>query len=489
MADLFKNLVFVTLGTKNNNKLEIVAKILGLLEEKSKNKDWLLEELKYFKEKLSVSTTSNSFEILRHCPEKTLRKIHSLLEDDFLGIEEIRTQTKTLHWFFTDIVGSSDPKIPVKSQIRKINVLQNCLQNTEVFKKIAEDFKKHERKAVILPTGDGMSIGFEDSPEIPLHLAMQLHRLLNKYNKSKTKTDKIYVRIGIDTGPVYFIKDVMGNDTVWGPGIILSRRLMDLCGPNQIFTSKKVGDDLRRLSPEYSAIFHPIGDYIVKHGEQHLIYNVYGKDFGNKIAPKKGKVIIKPQEDVFANPVKFEFNSVEVKLDVLDETMMTHHTWIWDVKNITKEPLSQVYYDVGGDVPKDFADLNVSIRDENNNKLEIISLDVNKPHEKKFNVKLAKPIKKNQKGRLILEYDWEEPERVFEYLFSSKCKKFRYLFTIPKSIPIKNMILEVVPGLEVMKKRVEPPPTITYLKDKTKIVWETADKQIINRFSAYEFKW
>lgn len=459
-----------------------MAKILGLLEEKGKNKDWLLEELRHLKTKLAVSTTANSFEILRCCPDKTLKKVHALLEDDHLGIEEIKAQTKTLHWFFTDIVGSSDPKIPVKSQIRKINVLQNHLRNTDVF-------KKHEKTAVVLPTGDGMSIGFADSPETPLRLAIQFHQFLNKFNKSKSRNDKIYVRIGIDTGPVYFIKDMKGNDTVWGPGIIMSRRLMDLCGPNQIFASQKVGNDISRLSPEYKAIFHPIGDYVVKHGEQQLIYNVYGKDFGNKVAPKKGKVLEKPQEDIFAHPVRFEFNSVEVRLDVLDKSMMTHHTWIWDVKNTAKEPLSQVYYDIGGDVPKDFADLNVSIKDENDNKLEIISLDVNKPHEKKFNVKLASPIRKNQKGRLILEYDWEEPERVFEYMFSARCRKFRYSFTISKSIPVKNMILEVVPGLEVMKKRVEPPPTISYTKDKTLIVWETKDKQVINRLSAYEFKW
>ena len=460
-----------------------MAKILGLLEEKGKNKDWLLEELKRLKVKLAVSTTANSFEILRGCPDNALKRILVLLEGDYSGIEEIRAQTKTLHWFFIDIVGSSDPKIPVKSQIRKINLLQGQLRNTDVFKRCGKE-------SVVLPTGDGMSIGFADSPETPLRLAIQFHQLLSKYNKTKTHNDRIYVRIGIDTGPVYFIKDVMGNDTVWGPGIIMSRRLMDLCGANQIFTSQKIGDDVSRLSPEYKAIFHPIGDYTIKHGEQHMIYNVYGKDFGNKIAPKKGKVVEKPKEDEFANPVRFEFNRVEVKLDVLDKkTMMTHHTWIWDVKNVTKEPLGQVYYDIAGDVPKDFADLNVSIKDENNKKLEIISLDVNKPHEKKFNVKLDNPIRRNQKGRLlILEYDWEEPERVFEYVFSAKSKKFKYTFTIPKSIPIKNMVLEVVPGLG-MKKRADPPPTITYSKDKTKIVWETKDKQVINRFSAYEFKW
>ncbi|WP_268543001.1 hypothetical protein [Candidatus Nitrosotenuis cloacae] len=459
-----------------------MAKILGLLEEKGKNKDWLLEELKRNKTKLTVSPTANSYELLRTCPSRTLNQICCLLQDDYLGIEEIKAQTRTLHWFFTDIVGSSNPKMATKSQIRKINLLQMQIRNTETFKKSGAN-------SVVLPTGDGVAIGFQESPESPLRMAIQLHRSLNEYNKAKTNSDRIYIRIGIDTGPVYFIKDVVGNDTVWGPGIILSRRLMDLCGPNQIFASKKIGDDIRNLSPEYKAIFHPIGDYAIKHGEQHLVYNVYGKDFGNKIAPRKGKVVEKPKEDYFSNPIKFEFNAVDLKLNVLDKKMRTHHTWIWDVKNTSKEPLSQVYYDIAGDVPKDFADLNVSIKDENGDKLEIISLDVNKPHEKKFNVKLANPIKKNQKGRLLIfEYDWEEPERIFEYVFSARCRKFRYSFTIPKIIPIKNMILEVVPGLG-LKKRVEPPPSITYANDKTVIKWETNDKQILERFSAYEFKW
>jgi len=154
-----------------------------------------------------------------------------------------------------------------------------------------------------------------------------------------------------------------------------------------------------------------------------------------------------------------------------------------------KSRSSQISYDIAGDVPKDFADLNVSIKDEKNNNLEIISLDVNKPHEKKFNVKLASPIRKNQKGRLlILEYDWEEPERVFEYVFSTRSKKFKYSFSIPREVPIKNMVLEVVPGLGI-KRRADQPPTTKYSNDKTLIEWETKDRQTINRFSTYEFKW
>ena len=114
---------------------------------------------------------------------------------------------------------------------------------------------------------------------------------------------------------------------------------------------------------------------------------------------------------------------------------MTHHTWIWDIKNISKEPLTAIFYGLGGDVPRDFPKLNVKVTDENNNKLEILALDVNKPLQKAFHVKLAKPIRKNQSGRIVkLEYDWEEPERNFEYAFSSKSKKFRYFFTAPKDL-------------------------------------------------------
>ena len=250
----------------------------------------------------------------------------------------------------------------------------------------------------------------------------------------------------------------------------MARRVMDLCGQDQIFASRRIGDDISNLSPQYKAIMHKIGDYSIKHGEQLLIYNIYGKNFGNKIAPKKSKIIKKSiHKDIFQTQPKFEFNSIEIRLDVTNiDTMMTHHTWIWDIKNMTNEPLSQIFYNIGGDTPKDFGDLNISIKDENSNDLDIISLDVNKNHEKKFNANLEKPIRKNQRGRLLtLEYDWEEPYRVFEYFFSAKCKKFKYVFTAPKDLQIKNRILEVERELGV-KKRAEPAPKISYLKGQNK---------------------
>lgn len=464
------------------DKIAVIAEILGLLEEKGKTKDWLLEEIKRKRLSLKVSPTANSFEILKSCPDSFVLYISKLITDDFV-VEDVKTSTKTLHWFYTDIVGSSDPTIPVKIQARKINLLNTLMKKTETFK------QKDSNSTYIQTTGDGMAIGFGDNPEKPLRLAIELHKLLYRYNKTQGEKNKVFLRIGIDTGPIYFIKDVEGNDTVWGPGIIMARRVMDLCGDNQIFASRRIGDDISKLSSEYKAIMHQIGDYSIKHGEQLLVYNIYGKNFGNRNSPQQNK-IPKPELDILSTQPKFEFHSVEIRLDVTNpKNMMTHHTWIWNVKNMSKKPLEQVFYHINGDTPKDFADLNLSVKDENNNNLEIISLDVNKGHEKKFNVKLPKTIRKNQKGRLLkLEYDWEEPYRVFEYSLSAKCKTFRYVFSAPRNLEIKNRVLEVIKDLGA-KKRAEPAPKINYLPKTTEIIWENDKKHVINKYDTFEFQW
>jgi len=463
----------------NSIKYEQITKILGLLEEKGLTKDWLLTILRKKKIKFS-SPTSNSVEILQSCHNKGLEKILKSLVSES-AIKDIKTITRTLHWFFTDIVGSSDPMLPVKAQARKIYALNSFIENSEIFK------KSDLQSLIILPTGDGMAIGFPDSPEKPLILAIQIHKALKKFNKNRREKDRMGIRIGIDTGPVYFMKGIQDGDIFWGPGLILARRVMDLCEPNQILASERIAKDLSRLSEENKATIHEIGNYSIKHGEFLTIYSIFGKDFGIKTIKKTDE---KENEPMPGETPEFEFNSIELRLDVKDpKNMMTHHTWIWNVKNTTDKPLEQVFYRLNGDVPKDFSKMNVKIFDENNNRLDIVSLDVNKPVEKKFFVKLKKPVKKNQRKRILrLEYDWEEPERVFEYVFSSNCKKFRYKFTIPNGIQIKNRILEVAKELGI-KKRAEPPPKIKYNKKTTEITWET-DKNIkISAHKTFEFHW
>jgi len=468
----------------NADIISKMAEILALMEESQKTKNWLFQQIKQKKLKISAKRSMNSFQILNLCPEQFLSDLlNSLKSKDIDDIGDIKSITKTFHWFFTDIVAGSNPTIPSIEQAKKIVVLNELIKRTETFK------RRDPETTVILPTGDGMAIGFADSPEYPLRLSIQLHKSINQYNKTQRGKEKVLLRIGIDIGPVYVIRDLNDQNNVWGPGIILTRRVMDLAGDMNIFASKRIAEDVRALSPEYKEILHPIGDYSIKHGEQLQIYNIYGEGFGNKIAPKKSKLVKQKEtfEETLRSKTAFLFNTIDIKLDVQNpKTMLTHHEWIWNLINVSDEPRDQIFYYLDGDAPKDFPDMNVRVTDEEENELDIIALSENKPTHKEFNVQMKKPIKPRQRNRYLkLQYDWEEPERNFFYKLPTDCKKFSYQFTIPRGVDIKNRILKVDTELGY-KWIADPPPIIKYSKEGTKITWEGNN---LKAFDAYKFEW
>ena len=464
------------------HKHSIIVDILGLFEEKGKTKDWLLEQIKKKNVKLKVSPTVSTSEILKNCPKSFVAWIHnSLLEEDF-SINEISGETKYFHWFFTDIVGSSNPGMNIKAQARKINVLSKKIKETNTFKKIKPE------SVAINWTGDGMAIGFPDNPEQPLKLAIELHKELSKYNKTKSKQEKIFLRIGINAGPAYLIEDLEGKEAYWGDGIVKAKRVMDLCETNQIFASGSIADDIQQLSPQYKEIFHDIGEYTSKHNKKLLIYNVYGKGFGNKHATKKGKVVKKKQslEQKLHSKRAFIFNSIQIKLVVRDlKSMLTHHEWIWNVVNMSDVPHEEIFYYIDGDVPKEFKEMKVKVTDEAGNKLDIIPTKL-EPMHKELTVKMKKPLKPRQRNRFLkLEYDWEETDRNFFYRLPADCKKFQYSFTIPKGMDVKSRILGV--NTELGEKWLaDPSPKIRYLPKTTKIEWE---KKNLNASDAFKFEW
>lgn len=462
-------------------KISNIAEILGLLDETHRGKDWILEQIKKSRIKAPFKHTMNSFQILRSCPvDFVSNMLHILRGDDFENFGDVKTLTRTYHWFFCDIVAGSNPTVPTKDQVRKVIGINEIVARVETFKNRDKD------STVILSTGDGMAIGFSDSPEKPLKLAIEVHKALNKYNLQRRGKEKLLIRVGIDMGPVYFIKDITGQANVWGPGIIVTRRVMDLAGDMQILASSRIADDIRKLSPEYKSMMHQIGDYSTKHGEQLNLYNIYGEGFGNKIAPRKSKVPRNNQEREIKTVNNFIFNKIEVDLEVIDtKTMLTHHTWTWNVVNVAKEPKELVFYYLDGDTPKEFADMNVTVKDERGNKLDIQSLNVNKPYHKEFNVKMNRPLKPKQKKILILEYDWEEPERTFFYRFASDCKKFVYNFVMPKGTELKTRVLKV-DSETGYKIHANPPPAIKYSENKMNVKWSKAN---LHAYDAYQFDW
>jgi hypothetical protein len=186
-----------------------------------------------------------------------------------------------VNFFFIDIVSLSDPSLSVKKQIEKIGILNKIIGSCESY------FRTPRDRKIVLPTGDGMAIGFLLSPESPFQLSTEVHRKLRIYNRGKSNEDIIGVRIGLSSGPVFIVNDIDNNQNVWGPGIILARRVMDIGDNFHILLADRLAEELVGLKDEYRTTIKYVLDYQIKHGQKIKIYSAFSKEFGNPLQPAK----------------------------------------------------------------------------------------------------------------------------------------------------------------------------------------------------------
>lgn len=185
-------------------------------------------------------------------------------------------------FFYIDMVGLSDPTLSVKKQIQKIQILNELIYSCDSFRKASTG------KKIILPSGDGMAIGFLSNPESPLELSIQLHHKVRAYNEEKYAADSIGVRIGLGSGPVFTVSDLNNVQNIWGPGIIIARRVMDAGDSGHILIAEKMAEELISLKDEYRRVINLISNkYRIKHGQQIKLYSAYSDDFGNPEIPSK----------------------------------------------------------------------------------------------------------------------------------------------------------------------------------------------------------
>jgi KaiC/GvpD/RAD55 family RecA-like ATPase/class 3 adenylate cyclase len=216
----------------------------------------------------------------QNCLE-TYRKLAGVYGSNISEIG-LPSEVVNVNFFFIDIVGLSDPSLSVKKQIAKIENLNRMITSCDALVKSTKD------KKIVLPTGDGMAIGFLLHPELPLRLSIELHKKLRSYNYGKrSKEDSIGVRIGISSGLVFIVSDINGNQNVWGPGIIIARRVMDLGDNMHILLADPLASQLIALKDEYRMVVNPITDYEIKHGQKITLYSAYSKEFGNSTIPTK----------------------------------------------------------------------------------------------------------------------------------------------------------------------------------------------------------
>ncbi|MGH2613135.1 MAG: hypothetical protein ACRDFB_08845 [Rhabdochlamydiaceae bacterium] len=177
------------------------------------------------------------------------------------------------YFFMVDVVGLSDPNNFTPQQVKIVKSLNHAISTTNVY--------KNSQKKIILPTGDGMAIGFtsNNDHDKPYKLAKELH--------GKLRTNKIIgrmrIRIGLNAGQIYKSLDVKGKPNYWGPGIIYAKRVMDIGGGGHILATANYAGQFK--DEKEGKTFKKIGKFPIKHEDEFEVCNVYGNFFGNNEIP------------------------------------------------------------------------------------------------------------------------------------------------------------------------------------------------------------
>ena len=333
-------------------------------------------------------------------------------------------------FFFIDIVGLSNPITSTETQRTKIKTLNEMIYDCKTFSLTPK------KELFILPTGDGMLLCFKNGLEQPLKLAIELHEKLKTYNKNALSTEKIGTRIGCNTGHVFVVKDVYGNMNLWGPGAVLSRRVMDLGDENHILLTSNLANDLFEISDDYKKIISPIHDYKIKHNEEILVYSAFNENFGNSEPPKKTSIKTKVDTNTKTVCENMIFN---IKIKDYQKITMIEHERIYDFVNDAQEPIYEVYIGIMNNTKIEGSDSKIKVIDEEGNDLEISKIVSPSPFSKILTVKLRRPVFRGGEGRQIrVFYEKSEAAKFFEHKFFTNTEKFELNFIIPHDFPQPN---------------------------------------------------
>src|SRR5881397_2424411 len=183
-------------------------------------------------------------------------------------------QLEIAHVLFTDIVGYS--KLPINAQRALVERLIEIVRGTDEFKAA-----EAAGRLIKIPTGDGITLVFYQSPEAPVECALEISRALKKH-------PELQLRMGIHSGPVSGIIDATGKANVAGAGINIAQRVMDCGDAGHILLSKHVAEDLEEY-PHWQPHLHELGECEVKHGVRVSVVNLYTEELGNPTVPEKLK--------------------------------------------------------------------------------------------------------------------------------------------------------------------------------------------------------
>jgi len=129
----------------------------------------------------------------------------------------------------------------------------------------------------------------------------------------------------------------------------------------------------------------------------------------------------------------------EVLLDIVDESsMLIHHKITWIIHNISDHDLNGCEFGAGSIVQRKLVDIHFKAFDQNDNEIKNVRPVIDQPYHKAFVIPFDRRILPNEDVKVVMEYDWEEPDREFVYNFQIPYDQFRIILSHPKGLPVNT---------------------------------------------------
>jgi len=216
---------------------------------------------------------------------------------------------------FIDFVGFSQLFTDRQHEIKQI--LQSEVRSCPEYQRARES-----GELIVRDTGDGFAFVLRSNdPEAAPRLAVELATAF-------AKRDGVFVRMGINTGPVIVGVDLDGALNVTGPGINEAQRLMDCGDAGHILVGESTARSLVGLTG-WSASLQDLGEHTVKHGLSLRVFRLAKDGAGSQAplvrksaAPEAASVVVLPLSDTSADPDNEYFSDglAEEIINVLAKT-------------------------------------------------------------------------------------------------------------------------------------------------------------------------
>jgi len=169
-----------------------------------------------------------------------------------MSLTEDLRPVKVGHILFLDIIGYST--LPLAEQRRKLDRLNAATTESAAFQA-----EKARGALLVIPTGDGMALVFQDDLTAPARCALELAHAL------RGGSPEVPIRAGIHSGLVQPHIDLNGRENLVGEGINTAHRVMECADTGFILVSSEHAHWLKALEVWEDRLVD-LGSAVVKHG-------------------------------------------------------------------------------------------------------------------------------------------------------------------------------------------------------------------------------